>query len=615
MPEVPGVPPARPSRRSVLNAAAMLGVSVAGVSGLLAGCSTDVKTKNGGTVDSNGNPKSGTSSSTGSSGSSTGRSGKAGQTLFIAGFQWGPPTSFNPLNPGAAWPCAANQAQYIYETLVRFNLLDGSLSPGLSTGIQQKSATQMVVPLQKGATWQDGKPVTADDVAYTFTLGKTHPEISYATFWDYVDSVVATNPTTVTVTLKKKPLNTGLVLNYLATTFILPKHVWTPLEKGKKAIGDNPNMSPVGSGPYQVDSFNQQQVVLKKFAGYWGKKAFGDPKPVAIVHPIFKDNQAGDLALQNGDVDISQQFTPQVWLMWEKQKKPVSTWLKKKPYDIPGSIPMLVFNTTKKGLDNPQVRRAIASTINYAQIAATAMSEYSVPANSSVILPSGSEQKFFDAGNVAKNGWKYDVAEAKRILEQDLKATKGGDGIYKLPDGTRLGPWTAMTPTGWSDWQSALQIVASGAKSAGIDIGTQFPQAPQVTSAVQNGSFDIAVWYVAGVSPATPWQRFRDVLDQRGVPAPGKAAFYNYGRFSDPAVPGLLDTAASATGDAQKKAYTALDTIFMKNAPMVPLMYRPLEFFEWNESTWTNFPSATNDYAPPMFAGAGIEWLFKIKPA
>ena len=51
----------------------------------------------------------------------------------------------------------------------------------------------------------------------------------------------------------------------------------------------------------------------------------------------------------------------------------------------------------------------------------------------------------------------------------------------------------------------------------------------------------------------------------------------------------------------------------MKNAPMIPLMYRPLEFYEFNEINWTNFPSEDNDYAPPMFSGAGISWLYKIK--
>ena len=42
-------------------------------------------------------------------------------------------------------------------------------------------------------------------------------------------------------------------------------------------------------------------------------------------------------------------------------------------------------------------------------------------------------------------------------------------------------------------------------------------------------------------------------------------------------------------------------------------MYRPLEFYEFNETNWTGFPTSENPYAPPMWQGAGIQWLFKLK--
>ena len=550
----------------------------------------------------------------GAGGESGGRSGKEGETLFIAGFQWGPPSHFNPLGQATAWPGGQNNMQLIYESLVRFNLLDGSLEPGLGTEIQEPDENSLVVKLQDGTKWQDGKPLTAEDVVFTFELAKRHTELSYASFWDYVDSVEATDETTVTVTLGRTPYNPALVKNNLATTYILPKHVWEPLEKQGKPMGEHKNTEPLGSGPYTLESYNQQQVSLTRHEGYWGKQAFGGlPKPKYIVHPIFKGNQDGDLRFERGGVDVMQQFTPQIWKMWEDKDLAVSTWYKKEPYHVPGGIPMLVFNTTKPGLDNPQVRRALAFAINYGDIADKAMSRYSEPANSSVILPTGAEEKFFDKENVAANGWKYDPAETAKILEGELKAKKGSDGIYVLPDGTRMGPWTAQCPTGWSDWQSALRIVAANAKAAGIEIRTKFPQAPAVTRDVQAGDFDLACWSVAATSAATPWQRFRDVLDSRGVAKLGQPAFWNYGRFKDASVAALLDKAAGAAEADLPAIYTELDTIYMKNAPMVPLMYRPLEFFEFNEISWTNFPSETNDFAPPMFQGAGVSWLYKLK--
>jgi peptide/nickel transport system substrate-binding protein len=539
-----------------------------------------------------------------------GRSGPAGETLFVAGFQWGPPKSFNPLAAQPDWPTAQGQSQLIYESLLRFNMLDGSMQPGLAKELQQPDDNTIRLPLQDGTKWSDGTDLTADDVVFTFELGKT-ASVNFATVWEYIDSVTAPDPRTVEFKLKAKPYNPGLVKNYLAQTLIVPKAVFSKVAPDK--IPAETNLKPIGSGPFLLDKYDQTQVNLKRNDNYWGKNAFGTPPMTTINHPIFKSNQDGDLKLESGEIDASQQFTAQIWKMWESGK-PVSTWMKKKPYHVPGNLPLLIFGLNKKGLNNVKVRQAIAYGINYPNIATTAMSDYSDPAQPSLIVPSGYEQKFFDAAAVQAEGWKYDKAKAIQILEQELQAKKGSDGIYVLPDGTKLGGWKLITPTGWTDWNTACEIVAKSAKEIGIGITTEFPQFPTMFSRLQNGNFDLAMYSYTGVNPASPWIRFRDAMDNRGVPAAGKTAFWNYNRFSNAEVPALLDAAAAAKSDAEAKtAYAQLDKIYRANVPVVPLMYRPLEFFEFNQNNWTNFPTEENPYAPPMWQGAGIQWLFKIK--
>ncbi len=106
------------------------------------------------------------------------------------------------------------------------------------------------------------------------------------------------------------------------------------------------------------------------------------------------------------------------------------------------------------------------------------------------------------------------------------------------------------------------------------------------------------------------------MLDIRGVPAIGEDALWNFARFADPAVPALLDAAGQAADPLSvKSVYDQLDGIFMENVPGIPLMYRPFEFFEFNGSHWTGFPTAADPSAPPMFSGAGIEVLYKISPS
>jgi peptide/nickel transport system substrate-binding protein len=132
---------------------------------------------------------------------------------------------------------------------------------------------------------------------------------------------------------------------------------------------------------------------------------------------------------------------------------------------------------------------------------------------------------------------------------------------------------------------------------------------------VQTGNFDFVLWYVTGASPAAPWARFRDVLDNRGVPKVGEKAFWNYNRYSNAKVPALLDQAAAASEADQKALFAQLDDIYRQDIPVIPLMYRPDEFYEFNESTWTGFPTdAHPSGGAPMFKGAGVFNLNALKP-
>ncbi len=537
------------------------------------------------------------------------------QTLFIGGFQWGPPTNFNPLNgPGAAWPVGGGVLEHLYETLFGFNQLTGELEPLLANELKWPDKTTAVIRLQQGTAWQDGKPLTADDVAFTYELGQRHRNLPYSTFWQYVSGLRTLDPRTIQLRLVPDRINPRLVRNFLATTRIVPQHIWKSFDGSDRALVETENLQPVASGPYKVQDFSPERVVLVRHDGYWGNSVLGAPKPRYLVHPIFKSNDDGNLALQRGDVDLSQQFVPRIWLMWQDRKVPVGTWFANAPYYVAGSIPLLFINVHKKGLDNPIVRRALAFAINYPQIAAVAMSRYSVPANSSLIIPEGAEGTFFDQSNVKSNGWQYNPQQATATLEK-AGAKRGSDGIYVLKDGTRLGPFKVQAPFGWTDWNSALEIVAQSAQAAGIDLRTEFPDAPVVTTRMKNGDFDLALWFVSGVSPASPWVRFHDVLDHRGVPDIGQPAFWNYNRYRNRDVPDLLDQAAAADSDAeQKRVYAQLDRIFMQDVPAIPLMYRPLEFYQYNESVWTGFPNARHPAAPPMHSGAGIKLLYVIRP-
>ena len=393
----------------------------------------------------------------------------------------------------------------------------------------------------------------------------------------------------------------------------MPKAVFGSISPDK--IPADTNLKPIGSGPFLLDKYDQTQVNLKRNDNYWGKTAFGTPPMTTINHPIFKSNNDGDLKLESGEIDASQQFTAQIWKMWEAGK-PVGIWMKKKPYYVPGQIPLLIFNLNKPGLENPKVRLAIAYGIDYPNIATTAMSDYSEPANASLIIPTGYESKFYDSAAVQSEGWTFDKAKAIEILEGDLKAKKGSDGIYELPDGTKLGGWKLITPTGWTDWNTACEIVAKSAKDIRHRHQHRVPTVPDhvcqarrtATSTWQCTTTPASTRPARGSASATHWMT-------AGCRQYGKTAFWNYNRFKNAEVAAHVDAAAGGEvrcrgQDGVLGSRQDLSREHSSGAADVPSAGRSTSS---TQSNWENFPTEENPYAPPMWQGAGIQWLFKIK--
>ena len=544
------------------------------------------------------------------------------EALYFNGMQWGPPTNFNPLSGNAAWPVGNSNEQQnvIYEPLFLYNMLTGESEPFIGTKRTWTDEYTLKINLREDVCWQDEKPLTAADVVYTFELAKKY-SLGYSNFWLYVDSIVATGSYTFEIRLKKDNPNKLVIADQLILTHILPKHVWEKIEADFnydiKKIREYKNEHPLGSGPYGVYYYSTEQIIVKRYEEYWGKNLFGKlPAPKYLIHPISKSNDAGNLAFGKAEIDVSQQFIPQIWKMWEKGL-PIGTWYKHEPYFVPASTPSLWFNLKKHPLDIPEVRKAIAYSINYKKIAELAMTKYSPTANSSLILPFGSEKKYFDEGRVKTSGWDYNPQKSIKLLES-IGAKKGRDGIYVLKDGTRLGPFKLECPYGWTDWMVSLEIVAISAKKVGIEMNTYFPETPVWSDDKLSGNFDMIMDTPAGSpTPSQPWSRFYTVMYSKGVAPIGELTFRNYGRYSNARVDEILERVATITDEAEiKRLYGELDEIYMRDVPTIVLEYRPWLFYEYNSTHWTNFPNEENPYAPPQVCifGAGVRALYGIKP-
>ena len=335
-----------------------------------------------------------------------------------------------------------------------------------------------------------------------------------------------------------------------------------------------------------------------------------------VNHPIFKSNNDGDLKLESGEIDVDQQFTAQIWKMWEDKGTPVGTWLKEKPYYLPGNIPLLIFNLNKKGLDNPSrsarrspTRSTIPNIATHRDVGLLRPGQRQ---------PHRPDRLRVQVLRLRPPSRPRAGSTTRPRRSRSWRASSRPRRAPTASTSCRTGPsWAAgrsSRPTGWTDWNTALEIVAKSAQEVGIGITTEFPQAPTWYSDDAERRLrprDVRLLRRQPGQPLDPVPR----RPRRPRSAPvGKTSVWNYGRFKNAEVASLLDSAAAAKSDDEAKtAYAELDKIYRDEHPLRPVDVPPARVLRVQRLQLGRLPDRGRPDAPPMFQGAGIGWLFKLK--
>ncbi len=556
------------------------------------------------------------------------------ETLYFAGQQWGSVNDYNPMSANSNNAMVVSQTDYarelVYETLFMFNPLDGSLTGLLATDYSwNDDQTELTIKMNSDAKWNDGTQVTAEDVAYTFECHKKYSSSTGADYSTYIDTVEATDDETVVFKSKLNddgtPINPLKVIEYLPKIYVMQKAYLQSVESRNNddadAIKQDAMEDLVSSGPYKPYVDNDQKVVLIRDDSYWGQadSMWGKlPVPKYIAHVIYKDNAAGQVALQQGEVDVCQQFITDVQDMWLEDDLPISTWYDDAPYGLCTLMPTAFFNTEKTGLDNASVRKAIAMAVDYDQIISSAMSGQSPTFEEyprSIMGPLESEQSLVDQDALSDLQFSgKDVDGANALLDEAGIVDTDGDGIREI-DGENLS-YKAECPSGWSDWNAALEIVAAAGQNIGIDISTYFPEANTFYDDMTTRNFDICMWSSPGSSVSNPWSRAMFFLS--GTYADLDVNWSgNFGGYHNDAADELLAAIPTETDESVlKEDYTKLSEILLEDVPCFALMYRPGLFYTVNESVWTNYPAEDDGRnIPPMDCtdGYGVAALYDLE--
>ncbi|GHJ37291.1 ABC transporter substrate-binding protein [Streptomyces sp. TS71-3] len=530
------------------------------------------------------------------------------ETLYTTGTQWGPPANFNPVRD---WDFATGSKGLAYETLFHFDPNQGKLTPWLAQSGTWTDDKTYELKLRSGITWSDGKPLTADDVVYSYGISKYEASPLH-TMWSWLSGAKAVDATTVRFTFKQA--------HYQEWDFnlygipIVPKHIWGT--RSEKDVLNGVNDNPVATGAYKLKSHSQDRVVWERRDDWWGVKILGKkPAPKYIVDVSNPSNEVVVGQLTQGQLDLSNNFLPGASSMVKAHK--VVSYYDKPPYMLPANTTWMVPNTTKKPMNDPAFRKALADSVDTPKIVKGVYGQLVQAANPTGLLPQWS--KFVDKGVVAKEGFSFDPAKARKTLAAAGYKDRDGDGFVENKDGSKIS-LKLEVPSGWTDWMEASKVIAAGAKDAGIKIAPGFPDQNALQEQRGKGDFDLILDNQRQLSN-TPWTYYQYIFEQ---PIQKVQNTVNFGRYENDQAWDLVQQLGGVRTDdtaGMQKVISRIQDIQLKELPVIPLWYNAL-WAQSNTGAWSGWPSdkaGAPHTAPAMWRNwmemGGFDTLTTLKPA
>jgi len=305
--------------------------------------------------------------------------------------------------------------------------------------------------LQENATFHDGTPVTAEDVAFTLWYLPRDP------VWRFPSNDIAEKKDIKVIdehTIEFKLIRPFPGKYPPADWFpILPKHIWID---GKRKISNFEDPKSIGSGPFKLKEFKSGEFIwMEKNEDYWGEKPYVDE----IVFKGYGTEDALKLAMKKGEIDF----------IGYSGVSPMSIKAYEKAKDIdvdvsPGiALIWLTFNLHKDtAVQDKAFRKAFMHGIDRDRIFKLVYRGYAKPANS-FVYPEVDEYN----PNLPK--YEYDPELAKKMLADAGYKDTDGDGILNDTSGKNV-VLEFMAPSEWGDEVKMIKLIAEQLKEIGIGI-------------------------------------------------------------------------------------------------------------------------------------------------
>jgi peptide/nickel transport system substrate-binding protein len=510
--------------------------------------------------------------------------------------KWADYDNWNPYSVGAQ---AGYGQNIMFEPLAYYSAFADKEILWLAESYEYSSDYKsLTIKIRPNINWSDGKPFTAEDVAYTLTtLKELGPKVQWGSdVKQYVAEAVATNPTTVEIKFNVPAPRFFFFMSFKFDIgiYIVPKHIfqdqdWTSFKNYDLAKG-----WPVTTGAYQVVLGSPEQKVWDRRAEWWAVEAGlvdAMPGPERLVLLPFGDSDQAAQALLSNQADHGRVSVQNAKVVLDGNAKATTHSGRELPYGYVDWWPMSLFvNTTKPPFDDPDVRWALSYFIDRQQLIDVALNGVGV--TSALPMPPYPGLKpYMDSISDLLEKYptnQFDPAKGAELLTEK-GWTKGSDGMWVDSSGNKL----TITILSYSFLQSIPPVVSEQLKKQGID--ATFAMPPDNFDQLFKGTYQAAIWGHGG-SVKDPYETLR-LYQASSQAVPGVNAG-NYAQWSNPEYDKIVDEmyATPPTDEAKlKELYRKAMEVWLPELPDIQLVQN-IHNIIMNETYWTGWPTDENSY-------------------
>ena len=434
----------------------------------------------------------------------------------------------------------------ILEPLVRYdakNKLVGILAESWSVS---DDGVVYTFKLRDGIKWHDGKPLTADDVVYSFDviLRETLPRTRGAL--EKVASIKALDELTAQFTLKTPYQPFFAAINSIGGP-VMPKHVYEGTD-----LRQNPaNNAPIGTGPFKFVEWRRGEYVhLVRNENYWQE---GAPHIDEIYFQFIPDSAQRVIAMETGHIDVAlRQVIPPTDVKHLVDGGHAKL-LNSNAYGALGAGATLVINLRKEPFTDVRVRKAMAYAINRQLIIDNAFDGQGTVK----LSPFAPGTLYYDPESVVR--YDYDPDKSRQLLDQA--------GLKPGANGVRAS-FSIVIASANAERQRMMEIVKQEFAEVGLDAQLEFLDVPTLLQRGADWNFDVL--FSSGASLQHP--------------SIGLARYYltsfiahTYGNnvqgYSNPQVDELWVKADSATDeDEVQKYFSEIQHLMTDDSPTIWIM-------------------------------------------